>query len=226
MINDKQVVEINKLSLIYLNFLKKRVMQIHFVLIFFVVVCSCFPQLSLAQSLNKSVESETNSNSKASIDSFYLEKQAYKKLGQLVLNSDYQKSFNSFIDTMNNYSGSDLYYTNLNFILDFIEKNDIPFLIRKNKNNSFFDSTLEVTELMNKNFNIQVDLSSASEKYQWNDFNCTIESDKLVRNYGFQYGFVDTESDENIILIHKISDEKTVRTLVKEIGYNYFIADD
>ena len=79
---------------------------------------------------------------------------------------------------------------------------------------------------MKRNFNIEVDLSLATDKFEWNDYNCTIESDKILRTYGYQYGFIDTQSDENVILIHRILDEKKVKKLVSEIGFNYFIADE
>lgn len=131
-------------------------------------------------------------------DSFESEKKVYKKLALLVLNPGDQTILLEFADTMSNYSDDPNYFTNLNYILDFVEINNIPFLIRKNEDNGGFDSTVEVTEFMKKNFNVDVDLSSASEKHEWNDFDCTVESDRLLRGYGFQYGFINTQSDENI----------------------------
>jgi len=35
-------------------------------------------------------------------------------------------------------------------------------------------------------------------------------------------GFIDTESDEYVIIIHKVSDKKKTEKLIDIIGYNYF----
>lgn len=46
--------------------------------------------------------------------------------------------------------------------------------------------------------------------------------DKPLQEHGLQLGFIDTESDEYIVLLHKVKDKKRVEQAVNKIGFDYF----
>ena len=45
---------------------------------------------------------------------------------------------------------------------------------------------------------------------------------KPLREKGLQMGFIDTESDEYIAVLHKVDDKEKVIKVVNNIGYAYF----
>jgi len=46
--------------------------------------------------------------------------------------------------------------------------------------------------------------------------------DQPLRKEGLQIGFIDTQSDEYVIFIHKIADRQKIEKSVQKIGYKYF----
>lgn len=171
---------------------------------------------------------QTNENpTYDSTASFHLQEiKGYRELSDYILGAQYQKQFNQFLDTLKNYNGDETMYTTLNVVLDYIEVNKIPFLIRKGQDNGGFRSSSEVKEFALENFGMVIDISKADDMFEWNDPNLSTASDSLLRLTGLQYGYVNTQSDENIILIHKIKDRDVIKKLVNKIGYPYFEATD
>jgi hypothetical protein len=171
---------------------------------------------------------QTNENpTYDSTASFHLQEiKGYRELSDYILGAQYQKQFNQFLDTLKNYNGDETMYTTLNVVLDYIEVNKIPFLIRKGQDNGGFRSSSEAKEFALENFGMVIDISKADDMFEWNDPNLSTANDSLLRLTGLQYGYVNTQSDENIILIHKIKDRDVIKKLVNKIGYPYFEATD
>ena len=76
-----------------------------------------------------------------------------------------------------------------------------------------------------ENYNLSIDLPNESD-YEENasvSFDNVFEDfDKLLRQKGLQMGFIDTQSDEYVIVLHKTTDKDKVENTIKEIGYDYY----
>ena len=78
---------------------------------------------------------------------------------------------------------------------------------------------------LKENYNLSIDLPNQSD-YKENasvSFENVFEDfDKPIRQKGLQIGFIDTQSDEYMIILHKITDKYKVEKVIKEIGYDYY----
>lgn len=46
--------------------------------------------------------------------------------------------------------------------------------------------------------------------------------DKVLRKKGLQFGFFDTQGDDYLLIVHKITDQEKVETVISKIGFGYF----
>ncbi|MDG1913954.1 MAG: hypothetical protein P8I55_05105 [Crocinitomix sp.] len=83
---------------------------------------------------------------------------------------------------MANHENSLEHFSNLDFVVQFIESKDIPYLLRLSGR---FSTGAQVTELMQENFDIEVDLSKACEYFAFNDYKCIFKCDSILRAYGY-----------------------------------------
>ncbi len=156
------------------------------------------------------------------------QKQGYIELIKLCLGDTKTKEVSSFIDTLRNYNGDQNYYTTLNYVKEYLDNNGIHFIMVLDWKQEIRDLVWRVNSSLKDNFNTNIELpnpkdygenASVSAKNVFRDF------DKSIQKQNFKLGFIDTNSDEYVIIVHKISDESKVKEAVKKIGYPYLDAN-
>lgn len=153
-----------------------------------------------------------------------IQKKAYLELTELcVFNNKNRKKILSFIKTLKNYDNDSNYYTTLNYFMDFLDENEFGFIMRMDWKAEI--ETLEwlLSSTIKENHNINITLPNPRN---FNDDSTVSEVfedyDKPLRENGLQLGFIDTQSDEYIVILHKIQDKEKVEQSIKEIGYDYY----
>ncbi|WP_454880781.1 DUF6630 family protein [Sphingobacterium detergens] len=151
---------------------------------------------------------------------------AYKELTELCINLNSKKQdVIAFIDKLKNYDKDSQYFTTLNYVMDFLEKNGTPFILRLDWKAGIEDLEWVLSSSLKENYNLSIDLPNESH-YEENasvSFDNVFEDfDKLLRQKGLQMGFIDTQSDEYVIVLHKTTDKDKMEKVIKEIGYDYY----
>lgn len=155
-----------------------------------------------------------------------VQKQAYNKLSELcVHNQTDKRKIGAFIKTLLDYEGDDDYMTTLNYFMDFLDTENLGFIMR-------MDCKADIAELkwmldvrLKRQHNLILELPSAAQYSK----NISVSADgvfedfnQVLRKYGLQLGFVDTQSDEYIAVLHAIADKEAVKRAVINIGYDYY----
>ena len=154
-----------------------------------------------------------------------IEKQGYVELTELCLSRENRNKLIAFFDGLKDFSQDRESITTLNYVMDYLDEHNIHFLMRLDWKASIEDLIWRLSGSLQDNYNISIDLpklenyprqASISYNNVFQDFNKS-----LIQN-SFQIGFIDTQSDEYIILVHKIEDKERVEMAVNKIGYKYF----
>lgn len=154
---------------------------------------------------------------------------AYKELATICLARNSCKAeLLNFLDNMNDYEGDEYYHTSLNFLLDHLEINRIPFIGRLDVKTEIYELESYIAVALKENFGKEIPLPT-SEKF--GDFSVSLlgvfdEFSDALNQHGFQLGFINTYSDEYIILVHTLTDEEPVAACVQGIGYPYHNTTD
>ena len=153
-----------------------------------------------------------------------VQKQGYYELINLCLGESKKREVIEWIDQLKDYNGNDNFYSTLNYVKDHLDSKGIHFIMVMDLRQEIRDLTWRVSSSLIDNFNVQIELpdfnsygqkASVTSEYVMYDF------DTAIRTKGFQIGFVDTESDEIVLVIHQITDQNAVAESIKKIGYNY-----
>ncbi len=155
------------------------------------------------------------------------EKEAYQELCALcVTDKQMEREINEFFETLENYEGDEEYYTILNFVMEFLEINDYNFIMRMDYKSDLENFEWLIKGVLQDNYK---DINIEFPAYDKDDNYLTVSSDNVFENYSaclkeynLQLGFIDTNSDEYVCIIHAIDDKKKVEKLVNDIGYEYF----
>lgn len=155
-----------------------------------------------------------------------VQKNAYKELTELCINLNPKKNdVITFIEKLKNYDNDSEYYTTLNYAMDFLDDNSIPFILRLDWKAGIEDLEWVLKSSLKENYNLSINLPNESD-YEENasvSFDNVFEDfNKPIKQKGLQMGFIDTQSDEYIIVLHKITDKDKVEKVIKEIGYDYY----
>ncbi len=143
--------------------------------------------------------------------------QAYKDLTNLCIQEHESKeSIFTFIDTLK----GDVH---LNDFMDFLDKKNINFIIRLD----WCEIIEELQEQLSLGLQNYYDLiinfpdTTHLEENEVVSEELFKEYDSFLREKGLQLGFIDTQSDEYIVLLHKTQDKDRVEQAVALIGYDY-----
>lgn len=151
---------------------------------------------------------------------------AYRELTNLcVYNKPDNLKIQEMIDTIENYDGDDEYFTTLNYFLDLMDDEDIPFIMRMDLSAGVEDLEWLLSSCLKNHPDITVKLPTAAHYNGATSVSADhvlADFDRPLREKGLQLGFIDTESDEYIMVLHKIKDKDSVEKAVKSIGYKYF----
>ena len=155
-----------------------------------------------------------------------VQKNAYKELTELCINLNPKKNdVITFIEKLKNYDKYSEYYTTLNYTMDFLDNNNIAFILRLDWKAGIEDLEWVLSSSLKDNFNVSIDLPKKSD-YEENASvsfdNVFKDFDQPIKQNGLQMGFIDTQSDEYVIILHRITDKNKVVKAIKEIGYDYY----
>lgn len=154
------------------------------------------------------------------------QKSAYKELAEMCISLNSKKKIViEFVEKLKNYDKDSEYFTTLNYVMDFLDQNEISFILRLDWKAGIEDLEWVLKSALKDNYNISIDLPNPDD-YEENvsiSFDNVFEDfDKPLKENGLQMGFIDTQSDEYVIVLHKITDKEKIEKTIKEIGYDYY----
>ena len=173
---------------------------------------------------NSEIESSKNINKPTLMTDIETQKEGYFELIKLCLGDTRKKEVSNFIDTLHDYNGDQNYYTTLNYVKEYLDNNGIHFIMVLDWKQEITDLVWRINSSLRDNFNTKIELpnpevygknASVSAKNVFKDF------DKSIQKENFKLGFIDTNSDEYVIIVHRLSDENEVKEATKKIGYPY-----
>ncbi len=152
------------------------------------------------------------------------EKQSYIELSKLCCSPKVQKKLVPFFENLKDFStDEDGYMTTLNYVMKFLEDNNYDFITRLDWKESVEELEFYVKSGLKNNHNgLEIDLPEYDGNKTVSDDNIFESFNQCLRKYHLQLGFIDTESDEYVFIIHKTSDKIKVEKLINTIGYKYF----
>ncbi|WP_299250581.1 hypothetical protein [uncultured Cytophaga sp.] len=174
------------------------------------------------------LKTEAKAKKKAEAKRTYLndtQKKAYQELTELCVYKNSSKvKILKRIEKLKNYDDDEEYYTTLNYFMEFLEEKDLNFIMRMD-----WKAEIEDLEwLLKKNLKDNYDVKPNLPKPENYDENASVSSDGVFQDYdqslrenGLQLGFIDTQSDEYIVILHKVEDKEKIETAVNQIGYEY-----
>ncbi len=164
---------------------------------------------------------EGNLNHPPKIDQ---QKQGYLELINLCVGDLHKGSLINFVNNLQDYNGNLEYGATLNYLINYLDKNNIYFIMALDWKQEIIDLVWRVDSSLKANFDIRANLpnpesyghdKSISAKNVFKDF------DKALGLHDIRLGFIDTNTDEYVILLFKLIDEDKVKNAIKRIGYNY-----
>ncbi len=155
------------------------------------------------------------------------QKEGYIKLANLCLSEKHKTAFFNLIDTLKDYNGDVKYMTTLNYVKEYLDKNSIHFIMALDWKQEIGDLNWRINSSLKDNFGDIVELPNP-EVYGLNKSisykNVFIDFDNAINKNGYKLGFINTDSDEYVIVVHKLTDEKEIENAINMIGYNYLTA--
>ena len=151
------------------------------------------------------------------------QKEGYLELGEICLNESNRAEFANFINTLEDYTDDEEYMTTLNYVIGTLYQKGNYFIIHLDWKQEITSLTHGVDYTLKENFKQQIELpkqedygekASVSYKNVFKDF------DKAINKIGFQLSFIDTNSDEYIVVVHKSEDLEKAKSAILKIGYD------
>ncbi|MCS4533826.1 DUF6630 family protein [Neisseria montereyensis] len=152
------------------------------------------------------------------------EKEAYIKLTKLCCSTETQNKVIPFLQTLRDFRDDEEYMTTLNYVMAFLDEQDIHFIMALDVRSGIEDLIWRVKSSLKDNFYQSTELpkvDSYEEDASVSYDNVFEDFDKPLRKLGYQLGFIDTKSDQYVIFIHKSRDINKVEKLINNMGYNY-----
>lgn len=155
-----------------------------------------------------------------------LTKKAYQRLTECcVFNENDRRKINTFIESLGDYEGDEDYLTTLNYFMEFLEREQLNFIMPMDWKAGVEDLEWLLSTQLQRQYNLHLELpkpdqydemATVSVNGVFEDF------DRVLRQNGLQLGFIDTQSDEYVAVLHRISDKVWVQEAVTGIGYDYY----
>ncbi|HEY0772016.1 MAG TPA: hypothetical protein VGD31_16935 [Sphingobacteriaceae bacterium] len=152
------------------------------------------------------------------------QKEGYRQLINLCVAESGRPGLLAFIDKLSDYNGDDEYVTTLNYVKDYLDENEIHFIMAFDWKQEVDDLAWRISSSLRDNYDMNLELpdpgvygeqASVSYKNVFKDY------DKAVARGNLKLGFIDTNSDEYVLVLHKKEDERNVRDAIEKIGYPY-----
>ncbi len=151
------------------------------------------------------------------------QKKGYLELGKICLNESNRVQFYNFIDNLKDYTDDEEYMTTLNYVIDSLYQKGNYFIISLDWKQEITSLTHGVNYTLKENFNTQMELPKQEdygERASVSSDNVFKDFDDAIKKKGFQLSFVDTNSDEYIIVVHKVEDLEKAISAIRKIGYD------
>lgn len=154
------------------------------------------------------------------------EKEGYLTLSKYCITPQSQAKLLPFFENLRDFSKDEDYITTLNYVIEFLYKEEISFIMQFDWKSDVENFEAQLNIFLKENYNsLTIELPKA-ESYDTRASisydNVFEDFDKPLRQNGLQLGFIDTQSDEYIVIIHKIIDKEIVGNSVNKLGYKYF----
>ena len=140
-------------------------------------------------------------------------KESYLNLAQACLNEEQLSEFESFVKTLKDYNGHWKYGTTLNFVNDFLNQKKIFLFLILDWKAGIADLNWILNLAFEKNFNQKVQLPSPDdypERASVSYDNVFCDYKKVLDKSDFDITIIDTDSDQYVLLLHKLSEKDNV----------------
>ena len=148
-------------------------------------------------------------------------KQSYLNLAKICLNEKNLAEFQSFAATLKDYDGHWEFKTTLNYVNEYLNKNKILLFMVLDWKAGIADLNWNLSTALEKNLNRKIDLPNpedyperASVSYE----NVFCDYKKILNESDLELSFINTDSDQYVILAHPISDKEIVVNSINGIG--------
>ncbi|MFV0530419.1 MAG: hypothetical protein ACK5MD_03175 [Flavobacteriales bacterium] len=151
-----------------------------------------------------------------------IQKKAFQELTELCAhNSPNKNNILTFIETLKDYDDDRALYC----FIAFLESNNFGFIMRMDWKAEVETLEWMLNSVIEENYHLKITLpnpqnyderSTVSEKGIFEDYGKALREDNL------QLGFIDTQSDEYIAIVHKIQDLESVKKAINIIGADYY----
>ncbi len=153
------------------------------------------------------------------------EKQGYITLAKLCLAPHKRDEFLTFCETLRDISSEENDMTRLDYVMEHCKDQNLYFIISLDWKSEIENLEWRLWQSLRKNFNQLIalpDLEDYGQRASVSHEGVFADFDKPLRKVGLQMGFIDTQSDQYIIVVHKSIDKQAVADAVKLIGYSYY----
>jgi hypothetical protein len=154
------------------------------------------------------------------------EKEGYVELTKLCVAAEGQPELMAFFETLKDFSQDRDYGTNLNYVMSYLDDRNISFIMQLDWKAPVSELAWRLTASLQENFKTILPHLPGEENY---DKRVSVSFDNVFRDFdiplrknGLQMGFIDTQSDEYVMVIHKTEDKQAVEQSVAKIGYRYY----
>ncbi|TAJ05048.1 hypothetical protein DMA11_23660 [Marinilabiliaceae bacterium JC017] len=165
---------------------------------------------------------ETPINNKDTLSLNKDQKKGYQELMELCIKNDSCKEeINKFLENLNTEDEEII----LMDLICFLEEKEYNFIMRMDWKAEIEDLEWLLYRNIENNYDLKINLpkpKSYSKEATVSFDNVFEDFDKPLRENSLQLGFIDTESDEYIVLLHKIQDKERVKQAVNKIGFDYY----
>lgn len=154
---------------------------------------------------------------------FEIQRKSYIELVKLCCSTETQQKLISFFEALKDYQGDKYYGTTLDYVIDFLTKNNYCFIEKLDWKQEVEDLELYLEAMVKTNYSeLKIDFPQTFEK----STNLFLEDvfgtyNNCLKKQGIQMGFIDTQADEYVFFVHKIIHKEEIKNLINLIGYNY-----
>lgn len=171
----------------------------------------------------QATESDKKNDSPEIGKSIEIQREGYIELGKICLNESNGVEFFKFIKNLEDYTDDEEYMTTLNYVIDSLYQKGNYFLIQLDWKQEIRSLTYKIEYTLKENFNQQIELPKQEdygERASVSYDNVFKDFDKALSKIGFQMSFIDTNSDEYIVVVHKVEDLEKAKSATLKIGYD------
>ncbi|MDO1500942.1 hypothetical protein Q2T40_12450 [Winogradskyella maritima] len=149
-------------------------------------------------------------------------KESYLNLSQACLNEEHLSEFQSFVKTLKDYNGHWKYGTTLNFVHEFLNQKKIFFFLVLDWKAGISDLNWILNLAFEKNFKEKVELPSPDdypERASVSYDNVFCDYKKVLNKLNFDITILDTDSDQYVLLLHKLSEKDNISESITGIEF-------